>query len=120
MTKIILILLGTLSLSMMVVTSKASGSLAITITSPIALATTEEGNEKVNELYSEQDVHALAEMVNNGEAMLLTVGTVIVWPNQNDYHHGCVAVHVKGSSETVYITAADLRSSTNFTALVGK
>jgi hypothetical protein len=119
MHKIIPMLLGTLCLFTMAGTSKAA-ALAITITSPIALATSEEGNAKVEELYSEHDAHALAEMVDSGEAMLLRVGTVIVWPNANDYHNGCVAVHVRGSSDTIYITAADLRSSTNFTALVGK
>ena len=117
MKKIILLFVGALCLIGMASTSNA---LSITITSPIALATSEEGNDKVNEFYTEQDVHALAEMVDSGEAMLLTVGTVIVWPKQSDYHHGCVAVHVKGDATTLYITAAELRSSTNFTALVGK
>jgi hypothetical protein len=117
MNKIILCLISTLCFFGMASSSQA---LSITITSPIALATSEEGNAKVTEFYNEQDAHALAEMVESGEAMLLTVGTIIVWPKENDYHNDCVAVHVKGSSIVLYITPDGLRSSTNFTKLTSK
>jgi hypothetical protein len=118
MKKILYLLAATLCLFTMVSTSEAS--IAITVTSAIALATSEEGNEKVTDLYHEQDAHALVEMVDSGEAVLLETGTIIVMGTNADFHHGCVAVHVKGSSKTLYITPDGLTSSTNFDTIVRK
>src|ERR1700722_3308220 len=119
MTKLMLLLLtGSLSLCGMV--TRANASILLSITAPIALATSEEGNEKVWGFYKESNANGLAEMIGSGAAMLLPVGTEIELNPDSEAHDGCQVIHIKGSAENLYINSEELMSSTNYEEIKGK
>ena len=96
----------------LMIANTSQAAITLAITSPIAAGTSEESAKKVAEFYKEQDASALADMVDQGDAVLLTAGTLIIVDVHGE-HNGFTPIHIKGKSQTLYLDAGGFDTSTN-------
>jgi hypothetical protein len=100
------------AISLMIANTSHAAGIPLTITSAIEAGTSEESAKKVADFYKEQDAPALIDMEDNGGAVLLTEGTIII-VDVHGQHNGFTPIHIKGKSQTLYLDADGFRTSTD-------